>query len=221
MTTTLRADHLAAADALDDLAARCAFDDRLAGKLKKLAARSRLQGDGALHPEIKAWALMKAGEHKAPGQLYGSPPPRPSSASTVLANLVEETLKKRGVAADDPFRGELAERLAEEARRSASAPRLTDLTWAAPATPTTSPDDVELDLLEGLKRLGQFRLARAARRAGEGFVDLVVATLGDGHGIRVANSRAIEVSRRARSKPHNSGSYFELFNGFGGSSFAH
>jgi hypothetical protein len=44
MTTTLRDDHLAAATVLDDLASRCAFDDRLASELRRLAARSRLQG---------------------------------------------------------------------------------------------------------------------------------------------------------------------------------
>jgi hypothetical protein len=76
-----------------------------------------------------------------------------------------------------------------------------------------------------LKRFGQLRLARVRRaRLGfrvQGFVDLVVVTLGDGHGIRVVNSRAIEVSGRVCSKSHNSGSYFDLFYRFGGSSFSH
>ena len=37
----------------------------------------------------------------------------------------------------------------------------------------------------------------------------------------VGNSRAIEVSQRVCSKSRNCGSYFDLFRGFGGSSFSH
>ena len=48
----------------------------------------------------------------------------------VLANLIEETLKKRGVAADDPFRGKFAERLVEEAQRQRPALDRSDLAGA-------------------------------------------------------------------------------------------
>ena len=45
----------------------------------------------------------------------------------ILSPLVAEALKKHGVAANDPFRAELAERLAEETRRNTSILRPTDL----------------------------------------------------------------------------------------------
>jgi hypothetical protein len=64
-------------------------------------------------------------------------------------------------------------------------------------------------------------LPREGRPQMRGFVDLATVTLGDGHGVRVANSRAIQVSRRVCSKSHNCGSYFDLlFYCFGGSSFS-
>jgi hypothetical protein len=50
--TTLRDNHLAAATALDGLAARCAFDEKFASELRKLAARSRILGDCARSREV-------------------------------------------------------------------------------------------------------------------------------------------------------------------------
>ena len=72
-----------------------------------------------------------------------------------------------------------------------------------------------------IQKITPTQRSRARTRQSAALSGLVVVTLGDGHGIRVANSRAIEVSRRVCSKSHNSGSYFDLFCGFGGSSFSH
>ena len=70
--------------------------------------------------------------HKAPEQLYGFlfAARTHSKRLDVLANLIEETLKKRGVAADDPFRGKFAERLVEEAQRQRPALDRSDLAGA-------------------------------------------------------------------------------------------
>jgi hypothetical protein len=65
--TAIRYDHPAAAADLDAPAARFAFDNRLAFELRRLAAR--FQADCLIHPHSNAWALLKAGEQKAPGVL--------------------------------------------------------------------------------------------------------------------------------------------------------
>jgi hypothetical protein len=52
-----------------------------------------------------------------------------SRAAAAIGSLVEEVLKRCGVAPDDPFPPELAARLVEEVRRNSGTLRLTDLTW--------------------------------------------------------------------------------------------
>jgi hypothetical protein len=122
--TTMRGDYLAAAHGLHALAEPC--DDELASDLKNPATRARLKADCLIHPESKAWALLKQGKRYAPAALYGLLVDARSMSKRfdILANLVEEVLKKHAVAPDDPFRSELAERLADEMPTPSALPTL-------------------------------------------------------------------------------------------------
>jgi hypothetical protein len=56
---------------------------------------------------------------------------RAGGRRAVLANLVQEVLSKHGVLDGDPFRVELANRLAKDGKRRTRDLRLSDLTWSA------------------------------------------------------------------------------------------
>ena len=131
---TMRGDYLSVAHDLNALAGRCSFDHKFASDLREFAARARLKADCLVHPESKAWALLKQGERYAPDALFGRLVDARSMSKRfdILANLVDEVLKKDAVAPNDPFRSELAERLADAGRRNAGALRLTDVTWPTP-----------------------------------------------------------------------------------------
>ena len=65
-----------------------------------------------------------------------------SRAAAAIGSLVEEVLKRCGVAPDDPFPPELAARLVEEVRRNSGTLRLTDLTWPVAGLSFAGPSDV-------------------------------------------------------------------------------
>jgi hypothetical protein len=70
--------------------------------------------------------LLKQGERYAPASLYGLLVDALSTSKRfdILTNLVEEVLKKHAVAPDDPFRSELAGRLADEMPAPSALPTL-------------------------------------------------------------------------------------------------